>query len=97
MAKLSKEDILKLAHLAGLRLSDEEVVRYQPEISAILDYVEQLKSVDLTGIEPTDQVTKLVNVMRPDKVEDYGVSRDELLKNAPATESGHFKVKRVLQ
>ncbi len=97
MAKLSKEDVLKLAQLSRLHLSDDEVERYQKEIEAILGYVEQLQGLDLSDVEPTVQVTGLKNVMRSDEVKDYGASSAKLLKNAPATEQGHFKVKRMLQ
>lgn len=96
MAKLTREDVLKLARLARLQLSDEEVERFQKEIGAILGYVEQLQKADLKGVEPTSQVTGLKNVTRTDEIKDYGVSPEELLKNAPATESGYIKVKRVL-
>jgi aspartyl-tRNA(Asn)/glutamyl-tRNA(Gln) amidotransferase subunit C len=97
MADLSSKDILKLARLARLQLSDEEVEQFRGEISAILAYVEQLQKVDTKGLEPTYQVTGLKNVMRPDEVKDYGTTAEELLKNAPATEKGHFKVRRILQ
>lgn len=96
MAKLSHSDVLKLARLARLHLSDEEVSLFQTEISAILGYVEQLQNADLEGVEPTYQVTGLKDVMRPDEIKDYGVTPEALLKNAPATEKGHIKVKRVL-
>ena len=97
MANLTTEDILKLAQLSRLHLSEEEVEQFKVEISDILQYVEQLQSVDLTGIEPTYQVTGLTNVTRPDKVNDYGYTPAQLLENAPATEAGHFKVKRMLK
>lgn len=96
MAKLSREDVLKLARLSRLRLSEAEIEQFQSEISEILGYVEQLSSVDTSGMEPTSQVTGLTNVMRKDEVIDYGTSQDELLKNAPAVEKKQFKVKRVL-
>lgn len=96
MTKLSREDVLKLAKLAHLELTDEEVVKYQNELSEILDYVAQLQSVDTTGLEPTYQVTGLENSMRKDEVVDYGVSQAELLKNLPDRESSSIKVKRVL-
>ncbi len=96
MAKLSKDDVLKLARLARLHLSDEEIEQFQDEINAILAYVEQLQNVDVEGLEPTNQVTGLVNVTRPDEEIDYGATPEELLKNAPATEKGHIKVKRVI-
>ncbi len=96
MSKLSKEDILKLARLARLRLTEEEVVLYQKELSAILSYVEQLNSVDVTGLEPTYQVTGLTNVTRPDVVADYNMSQADLLKNVPQKEDVYIKVRRML-
>ncbi len=94
---LTKDDVLKLARLARLKLTDDEVAKFQEEISAILGYVEQLQTVNLEGVEPTYQVTDLKNVTRPDEVKDYGVPPEELLKNAPATENGHIKVRRVIE
>lgn len=96
MAKLTREDILKLARLARLELSDEEIKLFQGEISSILDYVEQLQKVDVTGVEPTSQVTGLVNVMRPDVIKDYGPSSEDLLKNVPQVEARHIKTRRIL-
>lgn len=96
MAKLSKNDVLKLARLSRLNLSEEEVLHFAEEISSILGYVEALQKADLTGIEPTYQVTGLTNVMRSDEVKKYGATPSELLKNAPATKDGHFKVRRML-
>lgn len=96
MVKLSREDILKLAQLSRLHLSEEEIEQYGHEISAILAYVEQLKNIDLSDLTPTHQVTGLTNVMRPDVDSGYGVGTAELLKNAPAVEDGHIKVKRML-
>lgn len=96
MAKLNREDVLKLARLARLELSEDEVKQFAQEISAILEYVEQLQQTDTEGLEPTSQVTGLVNVSRPDVVKDYGEPPNTLLKNAPATEKGQIKVKRIL-
>lgn len=96
MSKLSRDDVLKLAALSKLRLSDEEVEKLKVELSEILNYVEILNQVDVTGLEPTYQVTGLKNVMRSDEPRDYGYDVHELLKNAPAVEKGQFKVKRVL-
>ncbi len=96
MAKLTREDVLKLARLSRLHLSDEEIDQFASEISAILGYVEQLQSVDLKDLPPTNQVTGLTNVMRPDEVMDYGYSQEDLLKNLPASQDGQIKVKRML-
>lgn len=96
MAKITREEVLKLAQLAKIELSGDEIEQYSDEIGEILTYVEQLQQVNVDGLEPTSQVTGLKNVTRPDVVEDYGVSAKDLLKNAPALENGQIKVKRVL-
>ena len=96
MAKLSKDDVLKLAKLSRLRLSEAEIANLQTELTEILDYVEILNQIDVAGLKPTYQVTGLKNVMRPDEAKDYGYKTDDLLKNAPAVQDGQFKVKRVL-
>ena len=97
MSKLTKKDVLKLAELSRLKLSDREVEKFQTELSGILDYVEKLDAVNTDGLEPTYQVTGLKNVMRDDKEIDYGYKTDDLVvKNAPNVEKGQFKVKRVL-
>jgi aspartyl-tRNA(Asn)/glutamyl-tRNA(Gln) amidotransferase subunit C len=97
MSKLSRDDVLKLAALSKLRLSDEEIERFRVELSEILNYVEALDNVDTGDLGPTYQVTGLKNVMRKDETKDYGYKSQELLKNAPMpTQDEQFKVKRVL-
>jgi len=96
MAKITRDDVLKLARLSQIKLGDEEVDRFVVELGEIVGYVEQINSVDTAGLEPTDQVTGLKNVMRPDEIVDYGETTEELLKNAPDREKNQIKVKRVL-
>jgi len=96
MTKFSAADIRKLARLCRLRLTDDEVERYQSELSAILNYVEQLQSVDVAGLDVTSQVTGLTNVVRTDELVDYGVSPEALLQNAPAMKDGQLKAKRMI-
>lgn len=96
MAHLSKEDILKLAALCKLELTEEQIAKFQPELEAILGYVDQLQSVDVSGLEPTNQVTGLTNATRPDEVIEYA-AKDELLKNLPQREGDLIKVNRVLE
>lgn len=96
MANLTREDVLKLARLARLELSDAEISEFSEELSAILQYVEQLQNVDVDGLKPTNQVTGLTNVTRPDEEKDYGYQAEDLLKNVPDTKSGQIKVKRML-
>lgn len=96
MAKLTRDDVLKLAHLSRISLSDDEVAEFSEELSSILQYVEQLSSVDVNGLEPTNQVTGLTNVMRTDEVIDYGYAPSDLLKNVPHTQDNQLKVKRMI-
>lgn len=96
MADLTREDILKLAHLARIDLTDDEVDEFAGELSEILKYVEQLESVDVDGLKPTSQVTGLVNVMRKDEIKDYGYQARDLLKNVPEVEDNQLKVKRMI-
>lgn len=96
MSKLSREDVLKLARLSRLQLTEEEIDQFAEEIGDILEYTEALQAIDLDGLEPTYQVTGLKDVMRPDEVVDYGPDAAGLLKNAPNTEDDHFKVKRMV-
>ena len=96
MTKLSRDDVLKLAMLARISLSDEEVAEFSEELSAILQYVEQLSSVDVEGLQPTNQVTGLTNVMRGDEVIDYGYTPSDLLKNVPTVQDNQLKVKRMI-
>jgi aspartyl-tRNA(Asn)/glutamyl-tRNA(Gln) amidotransferase subunit C len=96
MADLTRDDVLKLAQLARLNLADDEVETFKNELDEILHYVELLDNVDITGLEPTSQVTGLVNVTRDDTVKDYGYSSEGLLKNVPDTLEDHIKVKRMI-
>src|SRR5262245_31254635 len=96
MAELTRDDVLKLARLARLTITDEEVEKYRSELVEILKYVEQLQNADVAGLEPTVQVTGLKNVMREDEIVDYGVAPDDLILLAPNREDRLIKVKRMI-
>lgn len=96
MAKLTRDDVLKLARLARLDLSDEEIEEFSAELSEILQYVEQLQDIDVDGLLPTNQVTGLTNVTRSDVIKDYGYAAKDLLENVPQTEGDLIKVKRMI-
>lgn len=96
MAKLTRDDVLKLAKLAKLELADEEANRLVVELAEILGYVEQLDKVDVAGLEPTAQVGGLSSVTRPDEAKDYGYKPADLLKQVPTVENNQIKVKRML-
>lgn len=96
MTKLSREDILNLAKLAKLSLTDQEIAQYQTELSEILGLVETLENADTDGLEPTTQVTGLTNVTRADVVRQYGMDQAALLRNVPSRKDNEIKVRRVL-
>jgi aspartyl-tRNA(Asn)/glutamyl-tRNA(Gln) amidotransferase subunit C len=97
MAHITREDVLKLARLSKLDLTDEQVERFTHDIAEIVEYVEQLQGVDVSGLEATDQVTGLVNSWREDKPVKYQASPSDLLKNAPELQDKQIKVKRVIE
>jgi len=88
--------VQRLAQLSSLALADDEIDALQIDIGNILGYIQQLSELDTTGVEPTYQVTGLQNVWRDDKIDDYGIDRDELLALAPESQNGQIKVPKVL-
>ena len=94
--KITKDDIIKIAKLAKLQLSDNDLEKFFIEIKEILEYVNVLDDVNVDNLEPTNQVTGLVNVWRDDDIIDYGYQPMELLRNVPEQENGYIKVNRVI-
>lgn len=92
--QLSEDQVRHIAKLARIRLRDDEIQKFQTELSAILNYVEQLNDVDTTNVVPTSQVTGLENRMRDDEVT-YEFSRETMLKSAIETAEDHLKVKGI--
>jgi aspartyl-tRNA(Asn)/glutamyl-tRNA(Gln) amidotransferase subunit C len=90
------EVVRKMAALARLRLDPAEEPRMVKELAAILTYVEQLQSLDLSGIEPTSQVSAgAAPALRPDEERPCRV-REEALEQAPDREGDYFRVPRVV-
>ncbi|MDP3970369.1 MAG: Asp-tRNA(Asn)/Glu-tRNA(Gln) amidotransferase subunit GatC [bacterium] len=92
--ELSKAEVKKIADLARIALTAEEVDKYSKELSTILEFVDQLNELNTDGIEPTSQVTGLVNVWRKDEV-NHENTREEMLKSAIETAEDHLKVQGV--
>ena len=84
-----------MAALARIALTENEVEKFQKELSAVLEYVEELKAVDVSGLEEVSQVTGLVNVQREDKAVD-AENKEEILSQAPEIKDGFYKVKAIL-
>lgn len=94
---IARDDVKKLADLARLELSDSELDRYAHDLEQILSYVEQLRDVEVTGVEPTSHVTGLMNVLREDIPNDeLPVTSDEVRQFAPAIRDGYLVVPQVL-
>lgn len=88
---IDREQVLHVAKLARLKLTDDEVERMAGEMSKILDHVEHMNELDLDGVEPTAHAVQLENVLRAD-VPRPSLPREKALENAPdATETG-FRV-----
>ena len=96
MTQITREDVLHLAQLSSLQLTDDEIAGLQTDISNILGYVEQLGKLNTEGVEPTYQVTGLSNVWRADSVINYGISREALLKLSAEVIDNQVKVPKVL-
>jgi len=95
MSKITPDEVRRIAALANIGLDEAEIAKVAGELGRIVEFVEKLQSVDTKDVPPTDQVTGLVDVWRPDELRN-GLSREELLAGAPAQQDGFFKVKRVL-
>jgi aspartyl-tRNA(Asn)/glutamyl-tRNA(Gln) amidotransferase subunit C len=89
-------DVKYVAHLARLSLTPDEEQRIGAQLGNILGYIEKLKEVDVTGVEPTAHAFPLVNVTRPDEVSP-SLSNDEALRNAPAKANGLFMVPKIVE
>jgi aspartyl-tRNA(Asn)/glutamyl-tRNA(Gln) amidotransferase subunit C len=88
---IDREQVLHVARLARLELSDDEVERMASELSGILEHVERFSELDLDGTEPTSHVVELENVLRPDEPRPSW-PRERVLEQAPDPSDGAFRV-----
>lgn len=96
MTSITTSDISHLATLSGLSLADDETESLRADIENIISYINTLDELDVSGVEPTYQVTDLVNVMREDVVDQSGVTREQLLGLAAESVDTQIKVQKVL-
>jgi len=94
--EVDKALIERLAGLAKLKLSEDEVAEFQNDLSQILGFVEELKEVDLEGVEPLEYITANKNIVRADEAH-LELDKEAALKNAPLHDSDYFKVPKVLK
>jgi aspartyl-tRNA(Asn)/glutamyl-tRNA(Gln) amidotransferase subunit C len=88
---IDRDQVLHVARLARLRLSEEETARMAGELSTILDHIEKIAELDLEGVEPTSHVVQLENVLRPDEPRPSW-PRERILEGAPDVAEGGFRV-----
>lgn len=97
MAKLTKKEIEHISLLSRLELTGEEKELYANQLNSVLEYVEELGKVDTENVEPTANITGLVNVLREDKIVESPISYEDISKNAPEFKSGSFVVPAVFE
>ncbi len=95
MSTISREDVAKLAKLARLALTDDEIDSFAGQLDAILGYVGQIQAIDTSGVTPTGNPLKSENVTRSDVVQG-SLSQQQALAEAPAADEGRFAVPQIL-
>ncbi|MFK4382435.1 MULTISPECIES: Asp-tRNA(Asn)/Glu-tRNA(Gln) amidotransferase subunit GatC [unclassified Bradyrhizobium] len=88
--------VRRIAHLARIAVSEDEVPHLQGELNTMLAFVEQLSEVNVEGVEPMTSVTPMQMKKRQDVVDDGGIA-DDIVANAPATEGHFFLVPKVVE
>jgi aspartyl-tRNA(Asn)/glutamyl-tRNA(Gln) amidotransferase subunit C len=93
---ITREEVRHVATLFRLGLSEEDIARFQEQLSQIIDYFQVLQQVDTEGVEPTSHTLPLENVMRDDEPRP-SFAPEDILANAPIPEDGFFRVRAVLE
>lgn len=95
--KLTKAEVLHVAELSNLKLTDVEIKKFTPQLSKIIEFVATLSEVDTENIKPTSQTTGLVNVTREDKVIGENIlGQEEALSGTDNFQNGMIKVPAIL-
>lgn len=98
MAKLTKAEVLHVAKLARLDLTDKEKTKYEKQLSKVVEFISELDEVDTSELEPTSQTTGLKNVFRLDEINSSDVlPQDEALSGTNNTHNGYFTVGAILK
>ena len=94
--KIEEKDIIKVAKLARLELSPDEMNEFSRQLNGIIQYVEKINELDTSGIEPADHIVEVKNVFRKDIVQE-SINRSELEKIAPDFRQGHIVVPKIIE
>ncbi len=93
---ITREDVLHLAKLSNISLSENQIEPLIKDLDNIVDYISQLDELDTTNVEPTYQCFDMQNVWREDEIEDFEAKRDDLLALTTENEDNQIKVPKVL-
>ena len=94
--EIKREDILHLADLSKLSLSEKEIASLEKDLQGIINYISQISELDTSNVEPTYQVFEMVNVWREDAIIEQGATREELLALTKEEKDNQVKVPKVL-
>ena len=94
-ARISRDDVAHVAHLARLALTDHEIDLFAGQLAAVLEHAQDVEALDTSGVPPTAHPLPVRNVLRPDEP-GACLDRDEVLAEAPQAEEGRFRVPRIL-
>ena len=95
MARITKEEVKKVALLARLELNDDEINNQAEQLEKILEYIKQLEKIDTDDVPCTTRAIEVVNVLRKDEKKKFNTT-DELLELGPSREDKYFKVPKII-
>lgn len=97
MSKLTKADVLHVAKLAKLDLTESEIKKFLPQLSNVIEHFSEMDKVDTSQVEPTSQTTGLENVFRGDEIKESSFTQDTALSGSDKVYNGYFKVPAILE
>ena len=95
MAKINKEEVKKVAHLARLELNENEINNHAEQLEKILDYIRQLEKIDTDDVPCTTRAIEVINVFRKDEKKSSDC-KEEILELSPSKEDRYFKVPKII-
>ncbi|MDO8749020.1 MAG: Asp-tRNA(Asn)/Glu-tRNA(Gln) amidotransferase subunit GatC [Candidatus Omnitrophota bacterium] len=93
---ISKDDVLKVANLARIELNQEELNLFSGQLESVLEFIAKLKKADVSSVKPMSHILDIQNVLRAD-IPGESLPNALVLKNAPESLKGHFRVPKVIE
>lgn len=98
MSGLNKKQVVHIANISNLKLTDKEIKKFELQLSKVVDYIKLLNEVDTKNVKPTYQVVGLSNVFHQDEIDTLNIlTQDKALLNSKSSHNGLFKVKAILE